>query len=158
MTLKYTDTSHPLSSIAQGAIHTMICEYISEGAAGENPRDAFVPAEEKPFRCLVVSKRTGTGKLCFRSNIGEQSRRLEVVANSLAGDVWAAGDEIEVRVSSSVPVRKTTTTATHSLLLVTTCGRLKFVSRFCRSQNASKSNAFIGSPWPLSKHAKEKES
>ena len=55
---------------------------------------------------LVVSKRTGTGKLCFRSNIGEQSRRLEVVANSLAGDVWAAGDEIEVRVSSSVPVRK----------------------------------------------------
>ena len=106
MTLKYTDTSHPLSSIAQGAIHTMICEYISEGAAGENPRDAFVPAEEKPFRCLVVSKRTGTGKLCFRSNIGEQSRRLEVVANSLAGGVWAAGDEIEVRVSSSVPVRK----------------------------------------------------
>ena len=74
MTLKYTDTSHPLSSIAQGAIHTMICEYISEGAAGENPRDAFVPAEEKPFSCLVVSKRTGTGKLCFRSNIGEQTR------------------------------------------------------------------------------------
>jgi|EP01046_Picozoa_sp_COSAG06_P040384 acyl-CoA thioesterase FadM len=35
MTLKYAATDHPLSAIAQGPVHTILCEYISEGAAGD---------------------------------------------------------------------------------------------------------------------------
>ena len=35
MTLKYTMTDHPLSAIAQGPVHTMLAEYISEGEAGD---------------------------------------------------------------------------------------------------------------------------
>lgn len=35
MTLKYTETDHPLSAIAQGPVYTILCEYLSEGAAGD---------------------------------------------------------------------------------------------------------------------------
>eukprot|EP01043_Picozoa_sp_COSAG02_P009964 COSAG02_NODE_344_length_24146_cov_12.795983_4_plen_266_part_00 len=35
LTLKYAATDHPLSAIAQGPIHTILCEYIAEGAAGD---------------------------------------------------------------------------------------------------------------------------
>lgn len=36
MTLKYALTDHSLSAIAQGPIHTILCEYIAEGAAGDD--------------------------------------------------------------------------------------------------------------------------
>ena len=103
MTLKYTDTSHPLSSIAQGAIHTMICEYISEGAAGENPRDAFVPAEESRF--VVWSFRSEQEPASFAS--GQTSASKAAVSKwSLTAWLGMFGRQgMRLRCASAAPCR-----------------------------------------------------
>ena len=122
------------------------------------PARRFVLAEEKPFSCLVVSKRTGTGKLCFRSNIGEQSRRLEVVANSFWLGVFGR-QGMRLRCASAAPCRCANHHPRHTLPATrNNLGALEIRGRDFVEAKMPPSHRTLSSegPWPLSEHAKER--
>ena len=160
MTLKYTDTSHPLSSIAQGAIHTMICEYISEGAAGENPRDAFVPAEESRF--VVWSFRSEQEPASFASG---QTSASKAAVSKWSLTAWLLGvfgrQGMRLRCASAAPCRcanhhhRHTLPATRNNLGALEIRGRDFVEAKMPPSHRTLSSEALGH---FPKHANEKES
>ena len=156
MTLKYTDTSHPLSSIAQGAIHTMICEYISEGAAGENRTRATLLFRPRKSRLVVWSFRSEQEPASFAS--GQTSASKAAVSKwSLTAWLGMFGRQgMRLRCASAAPCR----CANHHTLPLTTWDAWNSCRDFVEAKCLLKVIKKLSSegPWPLSEHAKEKES